>query len=60
MEIPMEGEALDGDGGFRAEVARGMAEADDPTIDRIPNEVVQASWRVRRSELVEQLRKRNG
>jgi hypothetical protein len=54
----MDDDARDHDAWFRAEIMRAMAEADDPTVELIPNDVVKASWRLQRAALVEQLRRR--
>jgi predicted transcriptional regulator len=40
------------DAWFRAEVERGMREADDPSVKRISQEEVSAKWRRQRAELV--------
>lgn len=40
------------DAWFRAEVERGMREADDPNVKRILQEDVSAKWRRRRAALV--------
>ena len=37
---------------FRAEVERGMREANDPNVKRIPHEEVSAKWRRQRTKLV--------
>ncbi|MFE0754987.1 antitoxin of toxin-antitoxin stability system [Inquilinus sp. NPDC058860] len=44
--------AREHDAWFRAEVERGMREADDPGVKRIPQEEVSARWRRQRAELV--------
>lgn len=37
---------------MRAEIEEALREADDPQATRIPNEEVEAEWRLRRSELL--------
>lgn len=44
--------AREHDDWFRAEVERGMREADDPSVKRIPQEEISAKWRRHRAELV--------
>jgi predicted transcriptional regulator len=44
--------AREHDAWFRAEVERGMREADDPSVKRISQEEVSAKWRRQRAELV--------
>lgn len=39
------------DAWFRSEVERGVREADDPTVDRVPHDRVLSSWRQQRAEL---------
>jgi hypothetical protein len=46
------------DARFRAEVERGMHEADDPDVKRIPQEDVSAEWHRRRAELVKRASER--
>lgn len=43
------------DAWFRAEIAQALREADDPTVKRIPNDEVEASWERKRVELVRRL-----
>jgi predicted transcriptional regulator len=57
--IKRQQEANEQDSWFRAQVVQGLAEADDPTVKRIPNDEVEASWRARRAALVERLRERD-
>ncbi len=45
-------DARDHDAWFRAEVEQALREADDPTVRRIPNEEVEASWKRQRAELL--------
>lgn len=40
---------------FRAEVAQVLREADDPTVKRIPNDEIEASWERKRAEHVRRL-----
>ena len=40
------------DARMRAEVGQALQEADDPRALRIPNEDVEAEWRLRRAELL--------
>ena len=44
-------EAREHDDWFRGEVERGMREADDPAVRRIPHEDVRSNWRRQRAEL---------
>ena len=44
-------EAREHDAWFRGEVERGMREADDPAVRRIPHEDVRSNWRRQRAEL---------
>ena len=44
-------EAGEHDAWFRGEVERGMREADDPAVRRIPHEDVRSNWRRQRAEL---------
>ena len=46
------------DSWFRAEVEQALREADDPTIERIPNEDTEASWERQRAELLRRLGER--
>lgn len=39
---------------FRAEVAQGLREADDPAVERVPHHEAAASWRRQRAEWVKQ------
>ncbi|HJQ56446.1 MAG TPA: antitoxin of toxin-antitoxin stability system [Vineibacter sp.] len=48
-------EARDHDAWFRAEVAQGMREADNPKVRRIPHREVKAKWQRRRAELVKRV-----
>jgi len=41
-------------GWFRAEVEEALKEANDPQLERIPQEKVAASWQARRAELLNQ------
>jgi predicted transcriptional regulator len=50
--VKQQREAREHDSWFRAEVERGMREADDPNVKRIPHEEVAADWRRQRAELV--------
>jgi hypothetical protein len=43
----------DHDQWFRGEVEQALREADDPTIERIPHEVVRDDWQWRRTALIE-------
>ncbi len=45
-------EAREHDAWFRGEVERGIREADDPAVRRIPHEGVRSNWRRQRAELV--------
>jgi predicted transcriptional regulator len=40
------------DAWFRAEVERGLVDLADPNAELVPNEQVEAEWRVRRAEMV--------
>ena len=44
-------EAREHDAWFRGEIERGMREADDPAVRRIPNKDVRSNWRRQRAEL---------
>ncbi|MDR6294277.1 putative transcriptional regulator [Inquilinus ginsengisoli] len=44
--------AREHDAWFRAEVEQGMREADNPTVERIPQEDVSTKWRRQRAELM--------
>ena len=44
-------EAREHDAWFRGEVERGMREADDPAVRRIPHGEVRSNWRRQRAEL---------
>jgi predicted transcriptional regulator len=44
-------EAGEHDAWFRDEVERGMREADDPDVHRIPHQDVRSNWRQQRAEL---------
>ncbi len=48
------------DAWFRTEIEKAMAEADDPSVERVPHEVVMASWRVWRAALLERIRQIEG
>ena len=48
-------DAREHDAWFRAEVEQGLREADDPTVKRIANEEIRASWRRQRTELLERI-----
>lgn len=48
-------EARAHDAWVRAEVARGLREADDPETKRIPHREIKARWRRRRAELVKRV-----
>lgn len=37
---------------FRAEVEQGLRELEDPNVELIPNEQVEAEWEVRKAELL--------
>ena len=50
-------DARDHDAWFREEVAQALRNADDPTVARIPDEDIRASWCIQRAEL---LRRVNG
>ena len=39
------------DAWFRNEVERGIREADDPAVDRVPHDRVLSGWRQQRAEL---------
>jgi predicted transcriptional regulator len=43
------------DAWFRGQVEQALREADDPTVERIPNGEVEASWEHRRAELLQRL-----
>lgn len=45
-------EAREYDIWFRAEVERGLRDADNPEVARIPNDEVAAKWRRQRADLV--------
>jgi predicted transcriptional regulator len=40
------------DAWFRAEVEEGLRELEDPNVELIPNEQVEAEWEVRKAELL--------
>jgi predicted transcriptional regulator len=40
------------DAWFRAEVESALREADDPNAEWVPNEQVEAEWKVRKAELL--------
>ena len=42
----------DQDRRLRGEIEQGMREADDPTVERIPNRRIEENWRRRRAVLV--------
>jgi predicted transcriptional regulator len=42
---------------FRGEVEQALREADDPSIERIPDDKVRASWQKRRADLVKRVAK---
>lgn len=42
------------DAWFRAEVAQGLREADDPAVERVPHSEVATSWRRQRAEWIRQ------
>lgn len=42
---------------FRAEVEQALREADDPSVERIPHDVVREEWRRRRAALLELIAK---
>ena len=44
-------ESQEHDAWFRNEVERGVREADDPAVDRVPHDRVLSSWRQQRAEL---------
>lgn len=44
-------EAREHDAWFRGEVERGMREADDPKVQRIPNAEARSNWRRQRAAL---------
>ena len=48
-------DAREHDAWFRAEVEQALREADNPTVRRIPNEEVEASWERKRAELVRRI-----
>lgn len=52
--------AREHDSWFRDEVARGVREADDPDVKRIPHEDVARAWRRRRRELAKSAGERTG
>ena len=52
--------AREHDAWFRDEVARGVREADDPEIKRIPHEEVARKWRRRRDALMKRAGDRAG
>jgi predicted transcriptional regulator len=43
---------------FRAEVKRGLREADDPKVKRIPHEEISAKWLRQRTKMVRRAEKR--
>ncbi len=45
-------EAHSHDSWFRGEVARGLGEADDPAVRRVPDAEARSNWRRQRAELV--------
>jgi hypothetical protein len=45
-------ETREHDSWFRGEVEQALREADDPAINRIPDEDVRSKWRQQRAELV--------
>jgi predicted transcriptional regulator len=53
-------DAREYDAWFRAEVEQALREADDPTVERISNEVIRASWREQRAELLRQIAEERG
>jgi predicted transcriptional regulator len=57
--VKQQREALDYDTWFRAQVAQGLREADDPEVKRIPHEEVSASWQKRRAALAKRAGERN-
>ncbi len=46
------------DAWFGAEVAKGLREADDPTVRRIPHEEIASSWHRQRAELLKRAEER--
>ena len=40
------------DAWFRAEVEQGLRELEDPNVELIPNEQVEAEWEVKKAELL--------
>jgi predicted transcriptional regulator len=53
--VRQQSDAREHDAWFRAEVEQGLREADDPTVKRIPNEEVEASWERKRAELIRRI-----
>lgn len=49
-------DAREHDAWFRGEVERGMREADDPKVRRIPHEHVRSNWRRQRAALAKRAR----
>jgi hypothetical protein len=49
-------EARAHDAWFRGEVERGLREADDSTVRRIPHRAVRANWRRQRAKLAKRAR----
>jgi predicted transcriptional regulator len=50
--VEQQRQSADHDAWFRSEVEQALREADDPTVERIPNEVVEGEWMSSRAELV--------
>src|ERR1700761_2455657 len=53
-------EARDYDVWFIAQVEEGIREADDPSVARIPNEVIEAEWAQKRVELLKRIAGQSG
>ena len=49
-------EKAEHDAWFRAEVTQGLRELEDPNVDLIPNEQVEAEWEIQKAELLARAR----
>jgi predicted transcriptional regulator len=58
--VDREREAREHDAWFRAEVERGLREADDPQVNRLPHDEVRANWHRQRAALIKRIRSEAG
>lgn len=55
ISMTKDSKAVEYDKWFRAQVAQGLAEANDPNTQWVTHETVQANWAKKRAELVKQI-----